>query len=85
MNAYSTASREDVAAFGEPLTGLPVRFIRHRTYARRIDPAIVEVKQAADIDGVVDGFVRPSGPVHTINVRWPDRNRAAIDLLDKPK
>jgi hypothetical protein len=43
-----------------------------------IDPAIVEIEQCANIDGVVDGFFRPAGLQYGGNVVRADRWRLAI-------
>ena len=60
-----------------------VRFIRHCVHARGVDPAVVEVKQRADRDGVVDGFIRPTRGVEWPHILGGDFRRLGIDLVDE--
>src|SRR5579884_3987358 len=49
-----------------------MRLVAERMHAAGVDPAIVEVEERADSDGVPDGVVIPSGVVKTYDVRAPD-------------
>ena len=53
---------------GRPLCSGTVRFIAHGVNAARVDPAIVEVEERADGDGVVDCFVGEAGLVERCDV-----------------
>lgn len=45
------------------LCSLPVCFVAHRVNTAGIDPAIVEIEQRTDRDGVVDRFIGITGLV----------------------
>ncbi len=60
-------------------------FLGHFAHSGGIDPAVVKIEQAADVDGIVDGFIGPAGVVHPGNVRGPDGDRVAVYFLDKPE
>ncbi len=62
---------------------MPVRLIAHRVNAARVDPAIVEVEQRADRDGVIDGFIRIAGLVQSFDIQRLNGNGIAIDLADE--
>lgn len=45
-----------------------MHFIRERMHAAGINPAIVEVEQRADRDGIVNSFVVPSHGIERLHV-----------------
>jgi hypothetical protein len=58
-----------------------VILLRHGLHTGGVDPAVVEIEQAADHDGVVDGFVGPAGLVKTLDVGLLDRGTVAVHLF----
>ena len=46
-----------------------MRLIAHRMDAAGIDPAVIEIEQRANRDGVVDGFVRVADRMQRFDVR----------------
>lgn len=56
--------------------------LRHGLHAGGINPAVKEIEQTADHDGVINGFVGPAGLVEAVNVALLNRGTVAIDLLD---
>jgi hypothetical protein len=50
-----------------------------------VDPAVVEVEEGADGDGVVDRFVRPARGVQGLHVVGGDLGRFAIDAVNEAK
>jgi hypothetical protein len=58
-------------------------FLAERVDTGRINPAVVEVEERADRNGVVDGGVRPAGLVQRGDIRRSDVNRIAIDFIDE--
>jgi hypothetical protein len=50
------------------MTGGLIAEGRHIVHAIGIAPAVVKVKQGADRDGVVDGFVGPPGPPYLVKM-----------------
>src|SRR5437879_285066 len=76
---------EAVAALRNAHPRLTVTLFRHFVDARRVNPAIVEIKKTAHVDGVVNGFVRPAGLVKLVDIALADLPCVAIELLDKPE
>jgi hypothetical protein len=70
---------------GGTFAAAPVLFIGKRVDARRIDPAVVEIEQSADRDGVVDDLVIPTHSIKGLHVGGRDGRRLAIDLVDESK
>lgn len=60
-----------------------VSFGGHVLYARRINPTIIEVEEAANGDGIVDGFFRPSGTFDFIHIRLANLIRSPIDFINE--
>ena len=56
--------------------------LRHRLHAGGVDPAVEEVEQAADHNGIVNGFVGPAGQVQTLDIGDLDGRAVAVDFLD---
>jgi hypothetical protein len=59
-----------------------VVLLRHRLYTDGVDPAIVEIEQAADHDRVVDRFVGPANVMKAVYVGLLDSRTVTIHLLD---
>lgn len=54
----------------------------HRLHAGGVDPAIVEIEQAADHDRVVDGLVGPASLMKAVYVGLLDRRTVTVHHLD---
>ena len=50
---------------------------------RRVNPAVVEIKQRAHVDGVIDGFVSPARALHRVHVFLLDLIRRAVHFFDE--
>lgn len=70
---------------GRSFSARPMRLIAHRVHAACVDPAVVKVEQRADGDRIVNGFVRITGRVQSIDVRRLNRDRVLVHLADKAK
>ena len=56
--------------------------LRHGLHAVGVDPAVVEIEQTADHDGIVDCFVGPAGLVKALDVGLLDRGAVGVYLFD---
>jgi hypothetical protein len=56
--------------------------LRHGLHAVGVDPAVVEIEQTADHDGIVDCFVGPAGLVQALDVGLLDLGAVGVDLLE---
>ncbi len=70
-----------VAVFFEPPARHFVRRRGHIVDACRVDPAVVEIKQRAHIDSVIDRFIGPARALHRVYVFLSDLIRRAIDFI----
>lgn len=68
---------------GGALAAGAVGFVGEGLDAGRIDPAVVEVEQGADGDGVVDLLVGPAGGVEGDHVVGGDGRGVRVDLVDE--
>ena len=57
-----------------------MRFLTHGMNSAGIDPAIVEIEEGADGDGIVDGLVAVADGMQGIDIRGLDGDRFTIDL-----
>jgi hypothetical protein len=58
-------------------------FIGESVHSGSVDPPVVEIEQGTDGDGVVDGFVVPSGSVERLHVVRRDAGRMQIHFRDE--
>ena len=56
-------------------------FIGERVDARSIDPAIVEIEERANGDGVINHFVGPTGGLERLHVGSGDAGRVMVYLV----
>lgn len=54
-------------------------------HSRCVNPAIVEIKQCANIDRVINRFIGPACALHTVYVFLLDLIRRAIHFFDELK
>ena len=57
--------------------------VRERVDARGVDPPVVEIKQSANGDGVIDRLVIPAGGVKRLHIVGGNLRRAAVHLIDE--
>ena len=60
-----------------------MRFLTHGMDSAGIDPAIVEIEESADGDGIVNGLVAVADGMQGIDIRGLDGDRFTIDLADE--
>ena len=51
--------------------------------ARRVNPSVVEIKQRAHVDGVIDRFIAPARALRRVHVFLLDLIRRAIHFFDE--
>jgi len=66
-----------------PFRAHPMRFIAHRMYPARVDPAIIKIEQRASCDRIVNRFVIKARFMQHGNIGRPNRNRVVIHLAHK--
>ena len=79
----SCPRQRGVAVGGQPMARRLVAERRHILYAAGIAPAVVEVEQSANRDGVVNRFVGPSGPANFVQMLSTNLIGLAIHDLDE--
>jgi hypothetical protein len=70
----------DVAVLGGSFAAFAVGFVGQGVDAGCVDPAVVEIEQRADGDGVVDGIVGPADRVERLHVSGADVGGIAVHL-----
>ena len=70
---------------GRALRSRRMRFVTHGVDTTRIDPAIIEIKQRAHGDGIVNRLIAVARFVQNLNIRRPDVDGIAINLLNEPE
>ena len=71
--------------YSRALRSSRMRFIAHRVHTTSVDPAIIEVKQSAGGDGVINSFVAEPSLVQNSNIRRSNSHRIFIDLANEPE
>ncbi len=74
-----------IAVYRTSLATLPVRLIGKGMYARGIYPAIIEIEQGTNGDGVINRLVSPSGFAKRIHILSRYSRRVAIHLANETK
>jgi zona occludens toxin (predicted ATPase) len=75
----------DIAVRGSSPTAFLVALIRQCMNARGVDPTVIEVKQSAYRDGIVDRFVIPTDCVQRLHIGGADIWRILVHLNHKPE
>src|SRR5260370_17054136 len=69
---HSRSSAPHIAILRCPLAADPMRLVRHRMDARRIDPTVKEVEHRAHRDGIVNSLLLPARAAHDLHTTRPD-------------
>lgn len=64
---------------------LPMGFVAHRMYSAGVNPPIIEIKQGAHSERVIDCFICIPHLVKCLNIRRCNRRRIEIYLSDEAK
>ena len=73
----------DVTEFRRSLAARAMCFFAERVDAAGVDPAVIEVEQRADGDGVIDCRVGPAGFMQRRDIGRTDVDRIAVDFVHK--
>ncbi len=60
-----------------------MRFFAERVHTGGVDPAVIEIEERTNRNGVIDGRIRPAGFVQRGDIRRSDVYRIAIHLIDE--
>jgi hypothetical protein len=72
-----------VAVEGGSFAAFAVGFIGHRMHSGGVDPAVIEIEEGADGDGVVDRVVGPAGFVERLHIFGADVGGSEVHFGDE--